>query len=155
MIRKLVAFTLICALTTVCHAESLDELYTSLIKQKREQISRALNLKDNSAFWEVYDKYEEKQAQHDNDAFNLIKKFNAKIESGSIEVQSMINMQAEFFRIEGRKSQTKQNQAEFFGYTLSKEDMFRFYQIDSKIDALIRSKIAEKMPLIAADVKID
>ncbi len=154
MIRRLIIITLVSAIFTICHAESLDELYASLLSQKREQISTALDLKDNTAFWEVYDKYEAKQAKHDTDAFKLIEKFNAKLDSGNIELQSMINMQAEFFRIEGRKLQTKQNQAEFFGHTLTKEDLFIFYQIDAKLDALIRSKIAMQSPLIAANVEL-
>lgn len=154
MIRRFITLTFISAILTICHAESLEDLYSSLLSQKRAQISQQLDLEDNASFWEVYDKYEEKQAKHDNDAFMLIDKFNAKFEQGDISLQSMINMQAEFFRIEGRKLQTKQNQSEFFAHTLSKEDLFIFYQLDSKIDALIRSKIAKQSPLIAPEVKI-
>lgn len=154
MITRIIILTLFSTLLTVSHAGSLSDLYDSLIEQKREQISKALDLEDNNAFWEVYDKFQEKQSQFDHDFFKLIDKFHAKQESGEITTQSMINLQAEFFRIEGRKLQNKQNEAEFFGKTISKEEMFQFYQIESKIEALIRSKIAKKSPLIAPKVKI-
>lgn len=155
MIRRLITFIILCTFLSISHAQSLDELYASLISEKREQISHYLDLQDNSAFWEVYDKYEQKQAEYDSDAYKLIKKFNDKNESGEIELQSIINMQAEFFRIEGRILQNKQNYAEFFAKTISKQDVFRLYQIDAKFDAMIRSKIAKDMPLIAPKATLD
>ena len=157
MIHRFIAVTLIFAITGVCHADSISDLHTSLIAKKREQIAAALDLnkQDNSEFWEVYDKYEKEQYKHSTDVIKLIRKFNDKYESGLIELQSMLNMQAEFFRVEGRILQTKQNYAEFFSNVLSNEDVFRFYQIETKLDALIRSKIAEKSPLIAPGVNLD
>ncbi len=151
MIYRLVILTLISAFISISHAESMQDVYASLMDTKREQIANALALKekDNSDFWALYDKYQQKQSIHDHDAFNLIRKFNDKYKSGQIEKQSMINMQAEFFRIEGRKLQTKQNHAEFFSNILSPEDVFRFYQIESTIDAQIHSKTAEVIPLVA------
>lgn len=154
MIRRFIILSLISTLFTLGHAGSLNDLYASLIDKKKEQISAALDLEDNTAFWEVYDDFQEKQSEYDMDSFKLIEKFHGKQESGEISAQSMINMQAEFFRIEGRKLQNKQNFAEFFGHTLSKEEMFIFYQIEAKLDALIRSKIAKKSPLIAPKVKL-
>ena len=44
MIRRLITLTLISAFITVCHADSLDDLYSSLISNKREQIASALKL---------------------------------------------------------------------------------------------------------------
>ncbi len=154
MICRLITFIFISALFSAAHAASLNDLYASLIENKREQISNALDLEDNTAFWEVYDQFQEKQSQYNHDAFKLIEKFHNKQENGEISAQSMINLQAEFFRIEGRILQNKQNQAEFFGQTISKEKLFIFYQIESKLEALIRSKIAEKSPLIAPKVKL-
>ena len=155
MITRIIIVTLIGAFISVSHAGSLDELYASLIEKKRAQIEQALDLEDNDAFWEVYDKFQAKQSEYDHDAFNLNKKFQDKQEAGEISAQSMINLQAEFFRIEGRILQNKQNQAEFFAHTLSKEDMFRFYQIESKLEALIRSEIAHQAPMFASDVSLD
>ena len=154
MIRRLIILSLISALFTVSHAGSLDDLYESLMEKKKEQISEALDLEDNSAFWEVYDDFQAKQSEYDIDSFKLIEKFHGKQESGEINEQSMINMQAEFFRIEGRKLQNKQNFAEFFGKALSKEQMFIFYEVEAKLEALIRSKIAKKSPLLAPKVKL-
>ena len=154
MITRIISVTLIGAFISVSHASSLDELYESLMEKKRTQIEMALDLADNDAFWEVYDKFQAKQSEYDHDAFNLIKKFQDKQAAGETNAQSMINMQAEFFRIDGRKQQNKQNQAEFFGHTLSKEQMFLFYQIEAKIEALIRSEIAKQSPLIAPEVSL-
>lgn len=140
----------------VCYADTLGDLHSSLLEKKRDIFASALNIdeKDSTAFWEVYDEYAQKQLEHNTDAINLMRKFNDKHAAGEIDLQSMVNMQAEFFRIEGRKLQTKQNHAEFFSNVLSKEDVFRFYQIEKKVDALIRSKIAEHSPIFAPEVSL-
>ena len=137
MITRIISVTLIGAFIGASHASSLDELYDSLMQKKRAQIEMALDLADNDAFWEVYDKFQAKQSEYDHDAFNLIKKFQDKQAAGEINAQSMINMQAEFF-----------------AHTLSKQQMFMFYQIEAKIEALIRSEIAKQTPLIAPEVTL-
>ena len=154
-VAQITTITLIGAVLSVVQAESLEELYVSLIEKKRTQIEQALDLKDNAEFWQVYDKFQSKQSEYDRDAFKLIEKFHKKQEAGEINAQSMINLQAEFFRIDGRKLQNKQNQAEFFGKTISKEQMFIFYEIEAKLEALIRSEIAMKSPLLAPDVTLN
>ena len=156
MIRRLVTLILISSFMAVCYADALGDLHSALLAKKRDIYASELTIdeKDSAAFWKVYDEYEQKQLEHSIDAINLMRKFNDKYATGKIDIQSMVNMQAEFFRIEGRKLQTKQNHAEFFSNVLSKEDVFRFYQIEKKVDALIRSNIAEQTPIFAPEVSL-
>ena len=62
-------------------------------------------------------------------------------------------MLAEFFRIEARKLQTKQSYLSTYQQILPAKKVFRFYQIDNKIDSLIRCDIAKKLPLIEPDME--
>jgi|TARA_B110000238_G_scaffold197547_2_gene240334 hypothetical protein len=70
-----------------------------------------------------------------------------------ISEQSATNMLATYFRIEGQKLQLKQQYYTRFQAVIPAKKVFRFFQIDNKIDALIRCDIAKKLPLIEPDME--
>lgn len=156
MRRKFIAFLLASLFMSAGHADTTEELYESLAKQKRDLIASTLDVsKGNNEFWKVYNEYEEKRSGYDIEALRLIKKFKQMHAEGDIEFQSMVNMQAAFFRIEGRILQNKQNHAEFFANTIPKKEVLRLYMLEKNIDAHILTKLHQKPSIISPEIKLD
>ncbi len=135
-----------------------DELESSRIEleaKKKVQISKSLELtsEQSGPFWDVYADYERDMGKLTKDSFDLIRKFTEKHQNDSITEQSASNMLSAFFRIEGQKMQMKQQYLSGFKEVLPTKKVFRFYQIDNKIDSLIRCDIAKKLPLIEPDME--
>ena len=142
-------------LSTYVNADQLEQSRIELEAKKKIYISKALNLtgdQDND-FWGIFGEYERELGQANKDYFDLLRRFSNGYNNNSITEQQAANMLAEFFRIESRKVQIKQSYVSKFQAALPNKKVVRFYQIDNKVDSLIRCDIAKKMPLIEPDVE--
>lgn len=139
-------------LCSISHADELEKSRIELEANKKIYISKSLSLTDNqsTAFWKIFASYEQELGSATKDSFDLIRKFSEGYQRGSISEQDATNMLAEFFRIEARKLQIKQSYLPRYQEILPTKQVFRFYQIDNKVDTLIRCDIAKKLPLIEA-----
>lgn len=155
MSRIISLFVLITIFLPHSNADQLEESRIELEAKKKVQISKSLQLtgEQSDGFWEVYADYERELGQSTKDSFNLIRKFSEGYQNGTITEQNAVNLLAEFFRIEARKLQTKQSYLSRYQEILPAKKVFRFYQIDNKIDSLIRCDIAKKLPLIEPDME--
>lgn len=155
MIRIIALITLIFSFIVDVHADDLETSRIELEAKKKVQISKSLTLtsEQSGPFWDVYADYEQALGKITKESFDLIRKFSEKEQSNSMSEQSASNMLAAFFRIEGQKLQVKQQYLGHFKAVLPTKKVFRFYQIDNKIDSLIRCDIAKKLPLIEPDME--
>ena len=137
-------------LTNIAFADELETSRIELQAQKKIKIAQSLPLTDDEsdAFWDVYNDYQNDQSKLTKQSFDLIRKYSAEYESNSISNQDAENMLAEYFRIEHKEIQLKESYLPKFQTVLSTKKVFLFYQLDNKIDALIRCDIAKKLPLI-------
>ena len=143
---KVILLTLV--FSPLIHADQLEESRIELEAKKKIYISKALSLtKDQSSgFWGVFGEYERELSQVNKDYFDLLRRFSDGYNNNSITDQQAANMMAEFFRIEARKLQVKQSYVSRFQSALPVKKVVRFYQIDNKVDSLIRCDIAKKCP---------
>ena len=155
MLRTFKLIILITIFSTTSFADQLEESRIELEAKKKVQISKSLELtsEQSNQFWDIYADYERELGQSTKDSFNLIRKFSNGYENGTITEQGASNMLAEFFRIEARRLQTKQSYLSRYKEILPTKKVLRFYQIDNKIDSLIRCDIARKLPLIEPDME--
>ena len=133
-----------------------DELETSRIElqaQKKLKIAKNLPLTNDESepFWTLYNDYQNDMSKITKQSFDLIRKYSDEYERNSISNQSAENMIAEFFRIEHREIQLKESYLPKFQAVLPTKKVFLFYQLDNKIDTLIRCDIAKKLPLIKTE----
>ena len=142
-------------ISPVLYADALEDSRIELEAKKKVQISKSLELTptQSGAFWPIYSDYERDTGEITKASFDLIRKFSEGYEDGTITEQSAENMLAEFFRLESRKQQVKQSYLPLLKGVLPTKKVFRFYQIDSKVDSLIRCDIAKKLPLIEPDME--
>lgn len=155
MLRVLKLFVMIVIFLPIASADQLEESRIELEAKKKVQISKSLELNNDqsSKFWDVYADYERELGSTTKDSFELIRKFSEGYKKNSITEQDTANMLAAYFRIEARKLQIKQNYLSRYQEILPNKKVFRFYQIDNKIDSLIRCDIARKLPLIEPDME--
>ena len=155
MIRSTSLFILIAFFITGTQADELETSRIELEAKKKIQISKSLELtsEQSGPFWDVYADYERGLGKITKDSFNLIRKFSEQYKNNSITEQSAANMLAAFFRFEGQKLQLKQQYLDSYKNVLPAKKVFRFYQIDNKIDSLIRCDIAKRLPLIEPDME--
>jgi hypothetical protein len=155
MLRTITIFTFVVFVISSAHSDELEATRIALQAKKKVQISKSLELtsEQSGPFWDIYADYERDLGKITKDSYDLIRKFNKDYQSNTMTEQSATNMLAAFFRIEGQKQQTKQLYLPHFKEVLPAKKIFRFYQIDNKIDALIRCDIAKKLPLIEPDME--
>ena len=155
MIRGISIFIFSAIFMTSLQADELETSRIELEAKKKVHISKTMDLTEEQSgpFWDVYADYERDMGKLTKDSFDLIRKFTEKHQSDTITEQSSSNMLSAFFRIEGQKLQMKQQYLSGFKEVLPTKKVFRFYQIDNKIDSLIRCDIAKKLPLIEPDME--
>ena len=155
MIRGISFLIFISLFLSTAQADELEDSRIELEAKKKVHISKTMNLTEEQSgpFWDVYADYEQDMGKLTKDGFDLIRKFTEQHQSDSITEQSASNMLSAFFRIEGQKLQMKQQYLSRFKEILPTKKVFRFYQLDNKIDSLIRCDIAKKLPLIEPDME--
>jgi hypothetical protein len=155
MIRNIVILILFSLYITSGYADDLEDSRIELEAKKKVHISKSLDLtaEQSAPFWDVYADYEKNSGKITKASFDLIRKFSDGYKKNSISEQSATNMLATYFRLEGQKLQLKQEYYTHFQKVIPAKKVFRFFQIDNKIDSLIRCDIAKKLPLIEPDME--
>ena len=150
---KLAVFCLGLIFSVAVSADSLEDSRVKLQAKKKMLISEHLQLtkEESGPFWKVYDQYEAEISKAAKEGFDLIRNFNDGYKNDTISEQSASNMLAAHFRLEGRVLNIKQGYISRFKEILPTKKVFRFYQIDNKIDSHIRCDIAKKLPLIETE----
>jgi len=153
-VKKIIVLVFTIFLCSHVYADELEDSRIELEAKKKIQISKLLKLTgdQSSAFWNVYADYERELSVITKDSFDLIRRFSEGYTNNSITEQSATNMLAEFFRIEAKNLRIKQSYLARYQEVLPTKKVLRFYQIDNKVDALIRCDIAKKLPLIEPDM---
>lgn len=122
-----VSFTL---LLQACSNDNASTASNSQDDQK-SQIEALLDLSGDKGeeFWAAHAAYEAEVNKVLSDHAELAERFNAKYEAGEVDEQRAINMMAEYFRLEAKRVQLKQNYMSTFQSALSTQDVFRLYQV--------------------------
>lgn len=85
-------------------------------------------------FLGIYAEYQNELQNVSHELAGLNDKFINKQSNNELSEQGMINILAEYFRIDSKRSQIKQNYLQRFEEVLSKQDVFRLYQIDNNLE---------------------
>ncbi|MFK7795110.1 MAG: hypothetical protein AB8B89_07175 [Gammaproteobacteria bacterium] len=156
MIRIITILIIFSLYITASHADDLEISRIELEAKKKVHISKSLDLtpEQSAPFWDIYTDYEKASGKITKEAFDLIRKFSDGYKNNSISEQSATNMLATYFRLEGQRLQLKQQYYTLFQKVIPAKKVFRFFQIDNKVDSLIRCDIAKKLPLIEPDMEL-
>ncbi|MEM8843850.1 MAG: hypothetical protein AAGB35_02295 [Pseudomonadota bacterium] len=151
--RILLSLIIFAFFSSTVFADEWESARIELEAQKKIKIAQSLPLDDDEseAFWDVYNDYQNDQSKLMKQSFDLMKRYTDEYESNSISDQEAENMLAEYFRIEHKEIQLKESYLPKFQVIIPSKKVFLFYQLDNKIDALVRCDIAKQLPLIKTD----
>ena len=149
--RRVLATALFClvaaAATTQTVKDTLEVTRQAVESQRRVLVSGALPLTDGEAdaFWPLYDAYEKERRPLDESANKLVADFLAGAASlTDAQAKAMVEKALE---IEEGKLRVRQAWLGRMLKAIPSRKVARFYQIDNKLDTVVRADIAKQIPL--------
>lgn len=128
--------------------ETLDVTRKARESQRRVLVSGTLVLTDgeSKAFWPLYDDYEKERRTIEERADRLAADFMAAYTNLS-EIQATA-MLAEVFKIDEARLKLRHDLADRMSKALPPRKLFRYVQIERKLDAVQAADTAQKIPLV-------
>ena len=123
-------------------------------KYSREQIKElmALNLKLNGeqgkTFWPVYESYQDDLKQINDRVLNLIVEYADAYRGDGLQDDQALKLVKRYLDAEEDKSELKKKYFKKIKKVLPGKKMAIFYQLDNRIDAIIKVGHAAQIPLI-------
>ena len=128
--------------------EKLDLTREAVESQRRVLVSGSLRLSDSEAkaFWPLYDDYEKERRPYDERANKLISDFLASAATVTdAQAKAMLD---EAFRIDEGRVKVRRAWYDRMAKAIPPRQLARFYQIENKLDSVIRADIAKQIPLV-------
>ena len=127
--------------------ETLDVTRQAVESQRRVLVSGALPLTDpeGDAFWPLYDAYEKERRPLDERANKLVADFLAGASSlTDAQAKAMVE---EALGIDEGKLRVRRGYLGSMLKAIPPRKVARFFQIDNKLDAVVRADISRQIPL--------
>jgi hypothetical protein len=129
-------------------ADNMEIVKEKIRTDKKLFIATNMQLTESEAkeFWPVYDAYQAELGQLIDREIKLIEDFAANYETMSDEVaQKLLN---DALAIDANHLKLRQMYLAKFRGVLSDKKVARYYQLESKIDAVFEFEMAKKIPLV-------
>ena len=128
--------------------ETLDINRQAVETQRRVLVSGALPLTDAEAkaFWPLYDDYEKQRRPIDERANRLVADFVAS--AASLSDAQAKAMLAEALAVDEGRLKLRREFMDRMGKTIPPRKLVRFFQIENKLDSVVRADISKQIPLI-------
>ena len=127
--------------------ETLEVTRQAIESQRRVLVSGALPLTDAEAdaFWPLYDAYEKERRPLDERANQLVADFLAGASSlTDAQAKAMVE---EALEIDAGKLRVRRGYLGRMLKAIPPRKVARFYQIDNKLDSVVRADISRQIPL--------
>ncbi len=127
--------------------ETLDINRQAVETQRRVLVSGALPLTDAEArgFWPLYDDYEKQRRPIDERANRLVADFVAS--AASLSDAQAKAMLAEALAVDEGRLKVRRDFMERMGKVIPPRKLVRFFQIENKLDSVVRADISKQIPL--------
>ena len=127
--------------------ETLDVTRQAVEAQRRVLVSGALPLTDAEAkaFWPLYDDYEKQRRPIDERANRLVADFVAS--AASLSDAQAKAMLAEALDVDEGRLKLRREFMGRMGKAIPPRKLVRFFQIENKLDSVVRADISKQVPL--------
>lgn len=127
--------------------ETLDVTRQAVETQRRVLVSGALPLTEAEAkaFWPLYDDYEKERRRIEERANKLVADFMAAAASLS-DAQAKAMLQ-EALAVDEARLALRRSYSERMAKAIPPRKLVRFFQIDNKLDSVVRADISRQIPL--------
>jgi hypothetical protein len=127
---------------------SLDILRDTLRSNKKALVAVNLALSDEEAraFWPVYDRYQEQLGAVQERLLRVIEDYVKNF--GSMSDEKALKLVDEYLTEEQDRAKLRRSFLEPISKVLPGRKVMRFYQIENKIDAVLRYELAATIPVV-------
>jgi hypothetical protein len=127
---------------------SLEILLDTLRSNKKALVDVNLQLTDEEArsFWPVYDRYQEQLAQVQERLLRVIEDYKAAFNTMTDE--KAMELVDDYLAVEKDRAEIRRTFLEPISEALPGRKVMRFYQIENKIEAVLRYEIAAAIPVV-------
>jgi hypothetical protein len=129
-------------------ADNMDLVKEKIRSDKKLFIATNMQLTESEAkdFWPVYDAYQAQLAKLGDREIKLIDEFAANFETMSDDVAK--NLLDDSLSIDSDHLKLRQSYLSKFRGVLPDKKVARYYQLESKIDAVLEYELARRIPLV-------
>jgi len=126
----------------------LETLVATIEANKKALVAVNLGLDDAEAkaFWPVYDRYESELSDVNDRFAAIIDEYTKSFRSMSDEKARQLVK--DFLAVERERAELREKYLEPFSEALPGRTLARFYQIENKIQAVVRYRLARDIPVI-------
>ena len=128
--------------------DALELTRQAVETQRRVLVSGALPLTaaEASAFWPLYDGYEKERRAVDERANRLVADFVAA--AASLADSQASAMLGEALRIDEERLRLRRDWMGRMSKAIPPRKLVRFFQIENKLDSVVRADVARQVPLV-------
>jgi Spy/CpxP family protein refolding chaperone len=137
----------VAAATAQTVKETLEVTRQAVETQRRVLVSGALPLTDAEAkaFWPLYDDYEKQRRPMDERANQLVADFVAS--AATLSDAQAKAMLAEALEVDEGRLKLRRDFMGRMGKAIPPRKLVRFFQIENKLDSVVRADISRQIPL--------
>src|SRR5262245_42846132 len=127
---------------------SLTILRDTLRSNKKALVDVNLALSDQeaSSFWPVYDRYQKELGAVQDRLLRVIQDYEANF--GSMTDEKAMKLVEEYLAVEEDRAKIRRAYLGPISEALPGRKVMRFYQIENKIDAVLRYELAKTIPVV-------
>jgi len=111
-------------------------------------VNLGLNDEQAAAFWPLYDRYQKEIAAIGDRVLALIREYEAQFHTLSNE--KALELTRQYLDAEDQRLEVRRSYLDQFARVLPGRTVARFYQIENKMDALVRYDMAATIPVVEA-----
>jgi hypothetical protein len=128
--------------------EKLELTRQAVETQRRVLVAGALPLTDveAKAFWPLYDDYEKERRELDERATRLVAEFVAS--AASLSDPQARTMLQEALSVDEGRLRLRRTFMDRMGKAIPPRKLVRFFQIENKLDSVVRADISRQIPLV-------
>ena len=121
---------------------SVAEAERKLIVSKNLKLTEA----ESEAFWPVYNQYREAIRKVNDKRVALIRKFASEFDT--LDDDRAEGLMKDYLDFQEEHVKTRRSHVKKFSKVLPPRKLFRFYQIDGKLNVIVDFELARSIPLI-------
>lgn len=129
-------------------SEVLELTKTALQTSRKFMVANNITLTkaESEKFWPLYDKYRMEHNKLANQLIRLIRNYAENFEK--LSVKQANTMLDDYLSIEENRIKLKKKYVWRFKEVLAPKKVVRYYQIENKLDAMIKMQLAKEIPLV-------
>ncbi len=129
---------------------NMEIVREALRADKKALVASNLQLTDAEAkaFWPIYDKYQKDLLTEHNKLYQVIEEYALAYDKNKLDDAKALDLIHRYFSAEEARTKVRSSYVKQFSKVIPGTKVARFYQIENKLDAVVRYEMAGAIPLV-------